>query len=168
MRFRSVWVGVGWMVIGTGCGGDARVDLTAADTLEATAVQLDRALWEYQVDLTASDDARESEAIAAFVGRLRKDAADDAQVERHTQEFSAAVAKIRQDRRVADQRLRAGQDNVAAINEVARGLRKLAIESLTLQDEVRRYFKQLLEARRAAQAAQTGGQAKASEAKAGR
>jgi outer membrane murein-binding lipoprotein Lpp len=140
-------------VFHAGCGGDARVDLTAADTLEATAAQLERGLQEYQADVAAADDAKEAQIVSAFAARLRKDAADDVQVERHTREFSAALAKIRQDRQVADQRLHAGQDNVAAVNEVARGLRKLAIESLTLQDEVRRYFTQLLETRRAAQAA---------------
>jgi len=143
-----------WVAILAGCGGDARVDLTAADTLEATAVQLERGLGEYQADLSAADDAKESQIIAAFAARVKQDAADDAQVERHAQAFAAALAKIRQDRRVADQRFRAGQDNVAVLREVAKGLRKLAIETLTLQDEVRRYFHQLLEARRAAVASQ--------------
>jgi hypothetical protein len=145
---------IGWVaVFQGGCGGDARVDLTAADTLEATAAQLERGLLEYQTDVAAADDAKESQIISAFAARLRKDAADDALVERHIREFSAALVKIRQDRQAADQRLHASQDNVAAVNEVAKGLRKLAIESLTLQDEVRRYFTQMLEARRAAQAA---------------
>ncbi len=147
------WLALGSVVMAAGCGGDARVDFAAADTLEAMAKQLQQGFAEYHADLAASDETREAEAIAAFVARLKKDAADDAQVEQHTEAFSAALAKLRQDRRVAEQRLRNGQDNVAGLNEVARGLRKLAIESLTVQDEIRRYFRQLLEARKAAQAA---------------
>jgi hypothetical protein len=44
----------------------------------------------------------------------------------------------------------AALENVAVIREVAEGLRRMGIESLTLSDEMRRYLSRWIEARKLA------------------
>lgn len=61
-----------------GCGGDAQMELTAADAIDAVAGQMAVTIDEYHRDVSRSDDAREAGAVAAFVARVRADAADDA------------------------------------------------------------------------------------------
>ena len=145
-----------WVIAGivglAGCGGDARVDMTAADTLDALAVQMQRTLTEYHAELESADDAREEAVVEAFVQRVRTDVADAEKVDVHSQAFAGALRRIRGDRVVEWQRHTAAQDNVALMREVGGGLRKLAIQSLLLQDEVKRYVSGLIEARQQAQA----------------
>jgi hypothetical protein len=152
---RSVLVGLaGATFLGMpGCGGDARVEFAAADALETLAGSLDVAVREYHADLEREDDAREAAVIAAFVNRLRNSAADPAAQERHVADFTTALGRIRSDRACAGGRFNAAQDNLDTLREVTEGLRRLALESLTLRDEARRYLTALIDTRRAAPAA---------------
>jgi len=131
-----------------GCIGDARVDLSAADALSAVADRMDAVVAEYHEDVRRFDDLRESEVVAAFVERVRRDASDEAATARHVEQFKEALAKIRSDRETERIRRDAADQNVRVLREVADGLRRLAIESLTLDDEIRRYLTGWLEARR--------------------
>lgn len=145
-RWRSVALAV--CVAATwacGCGGDARVELSAADSIESLADALELAVQEYHEDLTTSDDLRESAAIAAFVRRLRETADDPAEQDRHVATFTAALARVRQDQRVEWTRFSATQDNIDTLREITGGLRRLAVESLTLRDEARRYIYSLVD-----------------------
>lgn len=130
-----------------GCGGDARVQLSAADALTATAGQVELTVHEYHQEVSAYDESRESEVVSAFVARVRADHADPAAVESHADRFKAALAKIRTDRDVEWRRRQAALDNVAVLRELARGLRRLALESLSLDDEMRRYLSNWLTTR---------------------
>jgi hypothetical protein len=130
-----------------GCGGDARIQLSAADALTATAGQVELAMQEYHQEGSAYDDSRESEVVSAFVVRVRADHADPAAVESHADRFKAALATIRTDRDVEWQRRQAALENVAVLRELARGLRRLALESLSLDDEMRRYLSNWLTTR---------------------
>ncbi|NUQ47326.1 MAG: hypothetical protein HUU22_14980, partial [Phycisphaerae bacterium] len=84
-----------------GCGNHALLNMAAADSMEALAAETRRALDEYRHDLERADDAREAEVIAAFVRRVRTDAADDAVVEAHAGAFRAALSRLRADRETA-------------------------------------------------------------------
>jgi len=140
-----------------GCGGDARVELAAADAIEAVAAQMRLTLDEYHEQVVAYDDAREAEAIAAFVARLRADLADQRKTTEHMAAFREAMARLRLDRRAEWQRYTAAGDNVALLDELTQDLRKLAIESLTLRDELRRYLTDVLAARRQSRLEQNRG-----------
>lgn len=134
----------------SGCGNHALLNIAAADSMEALAAQTRRALDEYRHDLDVADDAREAEVIAAFVRRVRTDAADDATVEAHGGAFRAALSRLRTDRETAWRRHSAASDNVARIEEIAGGLRRLAVQSMSLGDEWQRFVGNLIEARRRA------------------
>ncbi len=131
-----------------GCGGDARVELSAADSIDSLANALELAVREYHDDLAVNDDLRESAAIAAFVTRIQAATDDPAEQERHVADFTAALARVRQDRRVEWTRFTATGDNIDTLREIISGLRRLAIESLTLRDEARRYIFSLIEKHR--------------------
>ena len=88
--------------------------------------------------------------ISAFVARVQADANDSTAIESHAADFEADLRKIRADRETEWSRRTAAMDNVGVLREVARGLHKLAIESLTLQDEVRRYLSGWIAARQRA------------------
>ncbi len=141
----------GFMVGLAGCGGDARVDLTAADTLDALAIQMERALMEYHAELEAADDAREEAVVDAFISRVKTDVSDDEKLTGHSQSFAGALKRIRSDRAIEWQRHTAAADNVSLMREVGDGLRKLAIQSLLIQDEVKRYVTSLIDAKKKAQ-----------------
>jgi len=129
-----------WCVIlCAGCsGGDARVEMSAADGLNALADQFDTTIDEYHQDLAEGDTTRESAVIAAFVSRVQRDNADA--MDKHTAEFSDALAKIRGDREVEFDRRNAAKDNVITLREIGKGLQQLAVQSMTLNDEARRYL----------------------------
>ena len=132
-------------IVLAGCGGDAKVDLAAADALILAASRMRTALDEYHAEIEQADDRRESDVVQAFVDRVRRDAQDTEKLDRHSDQFSAALSKIRDDRRVESRRRDAADTHVEAVQEVARGLRRIGIDSLTLQDEMRRYLKTWME-----------------------
>jgi hypothetical protein len=146
----------------TGCGGDARVELAAADALIVAADRMDTAVAEYHGEVSRFDDARESAVVAAFITRVQADAANKDALAGHSAEFEAALRKIRADRAVEQDRRTATMENVAVIREVAAGLQRMGIDSLSLQDELKRYLSSWIEARQKAkvQAAQRAEQAK--------
>lgn len=123
-----------------GCGGDARVELSAADALTAVAGQMRVAFDEYHGEVEVHDDTRESAVTRAFVERVRRDSGDEGKLDQHASEFEAAMGKIRADRQTEWQRRTAAETQIDTIVEVAKGLRRIGIESLSLQDEVRRYL----------------------------
>lgn len=141
-----------------GCWAGAGVSMSAAEAIDAVAAQTRTALSEYHGEVEAADDAKEAAAIAAFVARLQKDAGDEQAAASHAAAFQTAMAKLRADRRTEWQRHTAAVDNVRLLNEVTAGLRRVAIESLTLQDEVKRYLTDLVNARKQAVAAQSPAQ----------
>ncbi len=136
-------------VFSLGCAGDARVELAAADSIELLVASLATTLAEYHTGLERSDDARERAATFALVERLRIDIADDARTAAHTNDFLHALDRLHADRRIEWQRFMASMDNLSVLRETAHGLRRLAIESLSLEDEAQRYFGELIELRRA-------------------
>lgn len=147
---------VAWVVVSTGfcflagCGGDARLELAAADALLAVADQIELTVKEYHEEVSRLDESRESSVISAFIARVEADASDEAALESHASDFRAALGKIRADGRTEWSRRTAAMDNVGVVREVAQGLRKLAVESLTLDDEMRRYLDSWLEVRQQA------------------
>ncbi len=136
-----------------GCGGDARVELAAADVIDAAAAQLKVTLDEYTAELELADRRRRDGAVAAFVERLRRDIADDPATRAHTAAFSEALAALDQDRTTERRRHNAASANVGTLEEIAAGLRRVAISTLTIRDEIRRYLDSLVEARRTADTA---------------
>lgn len=148
----------GWIVIGlaVGCGGDARLEMSAADALLATADQMELTIQEYHEEVSANDDSRESEVVSAFVARVLVAPDDAVAIDSHVADFKAALRKIRADRVTEFTRRGAALDNVDVLRELATGLHRLAIESLTLRDELRRYLHGWIETRRRASAAIDG------------
>ena len=133
-----------------GCGGDARVELAAADAIDAAAAQLKVTLDEYTAELELADRRRRDGAVAAFVERLRRDIADDPATRAHAAAFSEALAALDQDRTTEQRRHNAASANVGTLEEIAAGLRRVAISTLTIRDEIRRYLDSLVQARRTA------------------
>jgi len=129
-----------------GCTGHARINLAAADALDALAGELSGALAEYRADLEHADDARESAVIAAFVERARRDGADDGLMRAHALQFAQALARVRDDRAAAWERHSAAQDNLAVTRELARDLRGAALAGLALQQDAQQYLMQALAA----------------------
>jgi len=150
-------VPVSWPVMlwVAGCGGDARLELAAADALAAAAERMQTAVDDYHAEMTAFDDSREEAVTEAFVQRVRADAADEQAVAVHSAEFKSALGRIRADRAVEQQRRAAAVENLGVVREVADGLRRMGVESLTLSDEMRRYLSGWIEARKQAVAAKT-------------
>ena len=134
-----------------GCGGDARVELAAADALEHITVQLRLAVQEYNAEIERSDAARREAALDAFVRRVRGADVAEEEVARHTEAFGEALALLAADQREEWRRYGVTLGNVEAVDEVARGLRQVGIETLSVQDDVRRYLGSLVEARRRAE-----------------
>ncbi|MFQ5462661.1 MAG: hypothetical protein ACE5E5_08550 [Phycisphaerae bacterium] len=123
-----------------GCTGDARVELTAADAIHAAAGSLHVALEEYDAEIEAFDEMRTRDVARALAVRLRKAAGDDEAVDAEVQRFLLAMTKLRGDRRIAAKRFAVAHENVALLQEVAEGLRRLAQNSMRLSDEGRRYL----------------------------
>ncbi|MCH7702550.1 MAG: hypothetical protein IID37_12770 [Planctomycetes bacterium] len=149
---RGVVIGL-WLtgsVVGTAgaisCVADARVDLAATQSLNLLAHQMELTLAEYHAETESSDDLREGQAIAAFVVRVRKELDDEAALNRSIDDFTEAFKLLRGDRRTEWLRYMDAMENVGLIGEVADGLRELAIDSMSLEDDVRRYLTGLLEA----------------------
>lgn len=129
-----------------GCGGDARLELAAADALLAAADRMETVVAEYHAEMNEYDGTRESALIEAFVERVKSSVGDDQATAGHAAQFRLALERIRQDRAVQWRRHTAALENVAAVREVAEGLRRMGIESLTLSDEMRRYLSGWIEA----------------------
>lgn len=135
------------VALAAGCGGDARVELSAADALSAVAGQMAGTIEEYHTEVSRYDESRESEVVAAFVTRVRKDAADEQALASHVSSFEAALHKIHVDHDTEWTRRTAAMENVSVLREVSKGLQKLAIQSLSLEDEMKRYLQSWLAAR---------------------
>jgi hypothetical protein len=134
-----------------GCGGDARLQLVTAEALEVIAEQQRQAIDEYHADILSLDDERESGVVEAFITRVERDVVTNPDaLDGHASAFREALSRIRADRDVEYARHRAASNNADALVEVADGLRQTAVESMTLQDELRRYVNGLIEARRQA------------------
>ncbi len=155
MRKRSVVNVGGLLVLGglfAGCALDARVDLAAAGAMDRLAGSVEGVVNEYHAEIDKADDAMEVAVVDAYVDRIRRDVADDGAVEAHNEKFRLAMKRVRDDRAVEFDRYRAALDNVDVMREVARGLRRLAAESMSLEDDARRYLFSLLESAQASSA----------------
>ena len=141
-----------------GCaGGDARVEMAAAEAMDALAAQLELTVEEYHADLSVADDARQEDVVAALIGRLKTDCGQDELSTQHALDFQAALARLRQDREVALQRRGAAAENLTILRDTADGLRRVGVASLSLEDETKRYLMDLIAARKAAATANAKG-----------
>lgn len=131
--------GIGVFGLCGGCAGNARVEMSAADSMEVLAAELSASVEEYHADLSRIDSERERAAVYAFVGRVQG-AGGQTEAESHAEALLAAMEKVRADRAVATERYMNARDNVAALAEVAGGLRRVAVESMSIDDEMKRYL----------------------------
>lgn len=142
----------GWLVMAiappAGCVGHAQVELAAADAMESVAVETTRALDEYDHETRAADAERQRRVIAAFVERTRKDHANEEAMAGHETMAAAALEAIEADREAARQRRTRAGENVMVLRETASGLRRFGVESMRLDDEMRRYVESLMEAKK--------------------
>jgi len=133
-----------------GCAGVARVELAAADSVEMLGASMTETLAEYHADLARFDSERLRAVIQAFIERVRMDVAGNAAVDAHAEAFQEALRRLDADRQAACERYMAALENVATLREIAQGLRRLALESMSLDDDVRRYFGEVMERRKEA------------------
>jgi len=142
----------GLLVVGScvmvGCGGDALVEISAADAIEAIAAHSRLALNEYHGDLARADDSREAAVVDAFVRRVQADVADESKLDGHSLAFSQALARLRADREVAWTRHSRAEENNRELEQIAADMRRLAMQSLSLRDEWQRYIERLIETTR--------------------
>jgi hypothetical protein len=99
---------------------------------------------EYRHDLEQLDDQRRNAAVEAFVVRVRRDHQDNEALAAHTAAFTTALDRIEADRKTAAERRQAAVENLETLGEIADSLRRLAIESMSLDDEARRYLTGLM------------------------
>jgi len=130
-------LGVSWV---GGCGGDARVEIAAANVIDRSGDMRVRALNEYRNEIVAAASRREQNAVVALARRIRKDADNDEAVAQHVRDFTAALATLRADAQTELRRYGSSTDTVKTLREVARSMRDLAIASLSLEDETKRYL----------------------------
>ena len=136
---RSVAVMAAAWLTAAGCGGDAGVEFAAADVLRAAAAGMQTAVGEYHAEVVAADDRREAELVEALIARIRAAGNDEAALAAHAASFGEAMRQLRRDREVEIARRAAAAEHAEVVEEVAAGLERLAFESLSLRDEVRRY-----------------------------
>ena len=75
-------------LVAFGCtGGDARVELAAADVVDHLAVSMALAVQEYHADIAAGDDDTERGVAAAYATRVKADVADAVKTEAHMAAF---------------------------------------------------------------------------------
>jgi len=132
------------LAAGAGCGGDARVELSAATAIQQLTAGLAVALDEYHAEVVSADDRREDAVVDAFITRIRADHADPAATDQHVEAFRAALDRVRADRAVEWRRYHRTRDMLETLDEIRDGLQQLAIDSLTLSDELRRYLHDML------------------------
>lgn len=154
MNSRSVHVtlGVACLYL-AGCGAHAHVEMAAASAIDSLCDQTQTALDEYQRESESADNQRERAVAQAFVERTRRDNEDAEKMNAHVDAFTGAMDRIRADRNVTWQRYRGAEDNVRSLREVSAGLRRLAVDSLSLEDDVKRYLGDLITQRTRAAAA---------------
>lgn len=131
-------------LVSAGCGGDARVELAAADSVTALGNAFHVAFGEYHAEILAVDTAREAGAIEAFVARVRNDAAAPEALDGHAEKFTAALAKLRADRLVEQERYLATRENLAALQDVAAGLRQMGLTGLRLENDTQAVLEKAL------------------------
>lgn len=142
-----------WLVLNVlsgGCAGGGRVELTAADSVEMLGASMTQTLAEYHADLARFDSERQRAAVQAFIERIRRDIDDDTATQSHAEAFQQALQRLDADRQTALERYTASLDNVATLHEIAVGLRRLSLDSMSLDDDVRRYFGEVLDRRQEA------------------
>lgn len=143
MRTMVLTISLGLAVL-AGCGGDAGMELAASDGLEAACDELETGVGEYHADVAAGDDSREDAVTAAFLARVATDKDSPELLAQHGQQFTTAMRKIRADRETEWRRWTAMTDTLASLRDMARKVRKAAINSMTLQDEADRYVGSLV------------------------
>lgn len=134
----------------SGCARDARVELTAADSVEMLGASMTQTLAEYHADIARFDEERQRAAVQAFIERVRADVSDEAATNAHAEAFRNALQHLDADRQAAWERYAASLDNVATLREIAQGLRRLALESMSLDDDAKRYFGEVMDRRKEA------------------
>ena len=129
------------------CVGGARVELADADVLDELRSSLATAMNEMHADILLGDTWRERSITDALVKRLvtEDENVDADSANGHKQDFLQALARIREDRQTQWARLLATRDNLLLIGEVSDGLRRLAIDTMSLEDEARRYLMSVIE-----------------------
>ncbi len=132
----------------TGClGGDARVEIAAANLLEVANDSLAAALTEYHNEILAADAQKEHNAIRAFTNRLTANPEtppDEKTVNLHTRHFTEALSKLRADTKTEWNRHITLMGNLRILQDAATTMRQLAIDSLSLEDETKRYLSDAL------------------------
>lgn len=119
-----------------GCAGTARMAIAGGDALGDVADEFETTIGEYHDEVSAGDTVRETAIAEAFVARVKRSPDDPTNV----RDFIQAQSKIRQDRETEWDRRNAALDNVGVLREIAKGLNRVGLDSMNLNDEVRRYI----------------------------
>jgi hypothetical protein len=135
----------------TGCGVPPAVVMSMAQTMSVAAQQQRQAAARWAYDLQQADAVREARGVAAFVARVRAAGDDEARTAEATEALIAALDKLRDDRWAADERLRLELASADALEALGEQANTLAVESQTLNDEMRRYLGRAWEAYKQAQ-----------------
>ncbi len=158
-QLREILRTVGFSMAGSivcGCVSAPAAQLSAADSMDLVAASLRQAIDEYRLDLDQLDDERRRAVVEAFVTRVRTDHQDEKALASHTALFTSALDRIDADRRTASDRRQNAVESLESLQEVADGLRRLAVESMSLDDEARRYLGGLIAQSRAAHTSPSG------------
>lgn len=136
------WITLFFPLVLTACDplGSAHVDIGAAQAVSGVADQLDTSIQEYHGDIKESDSSTKAEAIGAFVERLVRHNGDETKMKDDASIFAEALAKIDADAETERDRYSKAKDNVNLLRNLASRLNQFAVNSMTFNDEYRRYL----------------------------
>lgn len=133
------------LMCAAGCAAGARVQLSAAEALQTIMRSVQLATNEYHDEIRSADALRRRLAIDAFVQRIRDNHDDQSATADHVARFNAALDRLQQDGETENTRYFATIQNIRTLREIGDGLKTLAVQSMTLDDELRRYLTDLLQ-----------------------
>ncbi len=139
----QLWLMSAWVSAGLGCAAQGQVDISAAQVVRDLSAEVGKAMDEYRADLGRADEQREQLAIEAFINRVNTSVGQPEEQQTHAEKFRAALAVIRRDQQVSEQRYLATCDNLATLREVADGLHRMGLVRMRQSEEVSTWMSEL-------------------------
>ncbi len=127
----------------SGCVVGGRTNLAAADAIDVVVESLTQSLGEYHEELATGNEAQRRRALDALIERIKTDGEDQGRTAAHRAAFMEVLRRLGDGERVEWQRYATSLDHLAILGEIGDGLRRMARESASLDDEFRRHLMSL-------------------------
>ena len=127
----------------SGCVVGGRTNLAAADTIDVVVESLAQSLGEYHEEIAAADEARRRRAVDALIARIKADGENEERSAVHRAAFIEVLQRLGHDEHIEWQRYTTALDHLTILRKIGDGLRRMARESASLDDEFRRHLMSL-------------------------